>query len=386
MKTADAGYLTRRLVDVTHDVIVRSDDCGTEDGLTISKTSRRGDQFIKRTIGRILAEDVLDGKKVIAKRGDLIDEQVQKLLLSPGVESIVVRSPLTCVLPYGICKMCYGWDFGQRKLAELGFPAGVVAAQSIGEPGTQLTMRIKHTGGIVGLDVTQGLPRVEELFEARSPKMLAPIAGIAGKVDIKEIDRGIMIKISGKDGVEEKHLVSATAQLQVQNGQQVPAGWQMASGALDVDQLVEVKGVRASQEYLIHEIQTVYESQGIPINDKHFEVIVRKMSDKARITDPGSTAFLHGELVDSVTLNTTNAQTMSSGGKPAAVTQVILGITRASLYTHSWLSAASFIETTKVLTEAALEGKEDPLLGLKENVIIGRLIPTSEDRAAIPAS
>ena len=386
LKTADAGYLTRRLVDVTHDVIVRSDDCGTEDGLTISKTSRRGDQFIKRTIGRILAEDVLDGKKVIAKRGDLIDEQVQKLLLSPGVESIVVRSPLTCVLPYGICKMCYGWDFGQRKLAELGFPAGVVAAQSIGEPGTQLTMRIKHTGGIVGLDVTQGLPRVEELFEARSPKMLAPIAGIAGKVDIKEIDRGIMIKISGKDGVEEKHLVSATAQLQVQNGQQVPAGWQMASGALDVDQLVEVKGVRASQEYLIHEIQTVYESQGIPINDKHFEVIVRKMSDKARITDPGSTAFLHGELVDSVTLNTTNAQTMSSGGKPAAVTQVILGITRASLYTHSWLSAASFIETTKVLTEAALEGKEDPLLGLKENVIIGRLIPTSEDRAAIPAS
>ena len=301
------------------------------------------------------------------------------------METIVVRSPLTCVLPYGICKMCYGWDFGQRKLAELGFPAGVVAAQSIGEPGTQLTMRIKHTGGIVGLDVTQGLPRVEELFEARTPKMLAPISGIAGKIEIKEIDRGIMIRISGKDGVEEKHLVSATAQLQVQNGQQVPAGWQMASGALDVDQLVEIKGVREAQEYLIHEIQTVYESQGIPINDKHFEVIVRKMSDKARIADPGSTAFLHGELVDSVTLNTTNAQAIASGGKPAAVTQVILGITRASLYTHSWLSAASFIETTKVLTEASLEGKEDPLLGLKENVIIGRLIPTSEDRAAIPA-
>lgn len=383
LKTADAGYLTRRLVDVAHDVILRIDDCQTKDGLSISTTARRGDQFTKRTIGRVIASDVKVNKTVIAKRGELIDEAMQKKFAQVGVRDVVVRSPITCTSPFGLCVTCYGWDFGTRQLSNLGFPAGVIAAQSIGEPGTQLTMRIKHTGGIVGLDVTQGLPRVEELFEARTPKMLSPISSIAGKVGINKTDRGTIVTIKRKEGEEEKHLIPATSTLFVEDGQQVPVGWQLSSGSLDVDQLVEVQGVKVAQEYLLHEIQSVYESQGIPINDKHFEVIIRKMSDKVRIVSPGSTDFLHGELVDSLTLKQSNSDAVAGAGAQATVTQVVLGITRASLYTHSWLSAASFIETTKVLTEASLEGKEDPLLGLKENVIIGRLIPTSPERAII---
>lgn len=384
LKTADAGYLTRRLVDVAHDVILRIEDCGTEDGLPISTSGRRGNQFQKRTIGRVLAKTVKVGKEVIAKRGDIIDESLQKKFLNQGAKEVVVRSPLTCKAPHGLCVECYGWDFGTRKRSNLGFPAGVVAAQSIGEPGTQLTMRVKHTGGIVGLDVTQGLPRVEELFEARTPKALSPMTSVAGKVDIAETDRGYILTVKGKNGDQEKYHIPATAQLQVSEGQEVPVGWQLATGSLDIDELVEIRGVREAQEYLIHEIQAVYESQGIPINDKHFEVIVRKMSDKVRVVDPGTTDFLPGELVDTISLYLANLDAVAQKGTPAKVTQVILGITRASLYTHSWLSAASFIETTKVLTEASLEGKEDPLLGLKENVIIGRLIPTSADRATLP--
>lgn len=383
LKTADAGYLTRRLVDVAHDVVLRIQDCGTEDGLAISAAGRRGEQFMKRTVGRVLAQDAAVGKKIIVKRGQIIDEGVQRQIKEAGITQVVVRSPITCQASHGLCSQCYGWDFGTRNLAELGLPAGVLAAQSIGEPGTQLTMRIKHMGGIVGLDVTQGLPRVEELFEARTPKALSPLASISGKVTVTETDRGTIVVIKGPDGTEEKHTVPATAQLLVTNGQQVPGGWQLASGALDIDELVEIRGIRAAQEYLIHEVQAVYESQGIPINDKHFEVIIRKMSDKVRIVDPGITGLLHGELVDSFTLRKVNANAKATGGTPAKVAQVILGITRASLYTYSWLSAASFIETTKVLTEASLEGKEDPLLGLKENVIIGRLIPTSPQRAAL---
>lgn len=384
LKTADAGYLTRRLVDVAHDVILRINDCGTEDGLTLGTSGRRGDQFLKRTVGRVLAKPVYAGKEIIANQGDVIDELLQKKFLEKDIKEVVVRSPLTCKAPHGLCIQCYGWDFGTRKLADLGFPAGVVAAQSIGEPGTQLTMRVKHTGGIVGLDVTQGLPRVEELFEARTPKVLSPMTSVTGTVDIAETDRGYIVTVKGKNGDQEKYHIPATAQLQVTHGQEVPVGWQLATGSLDLEELVEIRGVREAQEYLIHEIQTVYESQGIPINDKHFEVIVRKMSDKVRVLDPGTTDFLPGELVDTVSLYLANADAVAQGGTPAKVTLVVLGITRASLYTHSWLSAASFIETTKVLTEAALEGKEDPLLGLKENVIIGRLIPTSEDRAIIP--
>ena len=382
LKPADAGYLTRRLVDVAHDVILRIEDCGTEEGLTITTTGRRGEQFLKRIIGRVLARDVRKERTIVAKKGMILDEALEVQLTKAEITEVVVRSPLTCQAPHGLCIQCYGWDFGTRKLADLGLPAGVIAAQSIGEPGTQLTMRVKHTGGIVGLDVTQGLPRVEELFESRTPKILSPMSGIDGKVSITETDRGTIVLVKNKE-TEAKHLIPATSQLFVTDGQQVPVGWQLSSGSLDVEEMVAIKGLRDAQIYLIHEIQSVYESQGIPINDKHFEVIARKMSDKVRIVDPGSTDFLPGELVDSVTLFLANNAATKDGGKPATVTQVMLGITRASLYTHSWLSAASFIETTKVLTEASLEGKEDPLLGLKENVIIGRLIPTSPERAAI---
>ncbi|KKU13370.1 MAG: DNA-directed RNA polymerase subunit beta' [Parcubacteria group bacterium GW2011_GWC2_45_7] len=257
----------------------------------------------------------------------------------------------------------------------------MIAAQSIGEPGTQLTMRVKHTGGVVGLDVTQGLPRVEELFEARTPKVLAPMAQIGGKVKVKETDRGIIITVTGDDRVEEKYLVPATAQLQVTDGQKVPMGWQLTSGSLDIDELAKIRGIRAAQEYLINEIQSVYESQGIQISDKHFEVIVRKMSDKLQVTDGGDTNLLVGETLDSLSFRLMNEKVKAKGDKSAKAKQIVLGITRASLFTLSWLSAASFIETTRVLTQAAIEGAEDPLIGLKENVIIGRLIPTSPERA-----
>lgn len=383
LKTADAGYLTRRLVDVAHDVILRVEDCETKAGIVIKSEGLRGNQFAKRSLGRVLAEDVKLGKKVVARAGEVIDEKLQKQLIDEPVKEITVRSPLTCEAAAGVCVKCYGWDFGTRRMASLGLPGGVIAAQSIGEPGTQLTMRVKHTGGVVGLDVTQGLPRVEELFEARTPKVLAPLTNIAGKVKIKETDRGTIITVAGEEGVEEKYLVPATAQLQVTEGQKVPVGWQLTSGALDIEELVKIRGIRAAQEYLINEIQSVYESQGIQISDKYFEVIIRKMSDKLQITDGGGTNLLAGEMVDSLSLKLMNEKVKAKGGKVAKAKQMILGITRASLFTLSWLSAASFIETTRVLTQAAIEGAEDPLIGLKENVIIGRLIPTSSERAEL---
>ena len=381
LKTADAGYLTRRLVDVAHDVILRLEDCGTTSGLVITNEGWRGNQFAKRTLGRVLTEDAKAGKKVLAKAGEVIDEKLQKVMMDEGVKEVTVRSPLTCEAAAGLCINCYGWDFGTRRMAGLGLPGGVIAAQSIGEPGTQLTMRVKHTGGVVGLDVTQGLPRVEELFEARTPKVLAPMAQIGGKVKVKETDRGIIITVTGDDRVEEKYLVPATAQLQVTDGQKVPMGWQLTSGSLDIDELAKIRGIRAAQEYLINEIQSVYESQGIQISDKHFEVIVRKMSDKLQVTDGGDTNLLVGETLDSLSFRLMNEKVKAKGDKSAKAKQIVLGITRASLFTLSWLSAASFIETTRVLTQAAIEGAEDPLIGLKENVIIGRLIPTSPERA-----
>jgi DNA-directed RNA polymerase subunit beta' len=383
LKTADAGYLTRRLVDVAHDVILRMEDCGTNSGIAVSSEGRRGNQFAKRILGRILVKDVKIGKKIIARTGEIIDEKLQNMIIDGGNKSIIIRSPLTCEAIAGVCIKCYGWDFGTRKIANLGLPAGVIAAQSIGEPGTQLTMRVKHTGGVVGLDVTQGLPRVEELFEARTPKAVSPMTQIAGEIKIKETDRGTIITVFGADGIQEKHLVPATSQLQVTDGQKVPAGWQLTSGALDIDELVKIKGIKEAQDYLINQIQSIYESQGIQINDKHFEVIIRKMSDKMQITDPGDTNSLAGEMIDSLSLRMMNQKINARGDKPAKAKQTILGITRASLFTLSWLSAASFIETTRVLTQAAIEGAEDPLIGLKENVIIGRLIPTSPERAEL---
>jgi len=388
LRTADAGYLTRRLVDASHDVIIRSEDCQTKKGIKITRTGKRGERFLYRVLGRVLAEDVVDPKtkKVLLKRNELITNENISLLEIHKVQEVVVRSPLTCENRWGICAHCYGWDLSSRKIVEVGTPVGILAAQSIGEPGTQLTLRTKQTGGIIGLDVTQGLPRVEELFEIRSPKTLSPLSEIAGKVSITQTEDGFKISIRStdkKDYQERDYFVPATSKLLVEDGQLVGAGTQLASGSLDVKEILEIKGLQAAQEYLLEEIQAVYESQGIPINDKHFEVIIRKMSDKVRIENSGDTIFLPGEIVSKKRFEEENKRVEKEKGKPATAKIIILGLSRTALYTDSWLSAASFEETTNVLTDVSLENKEDKLLGLKENVIIGRLIPVTPERVKI---
>jgi len=385
IKTADAGYLTRRLVDVAHDVIVRKEDCGSEKSFVVKKGSR-ANSFLARVLGRFAFEDVLSpkGKKLIS-RGEIIDEEKASLIITEGVTEAVVRSPLTCKLKHGICQKCYGWDFSNKKLVEIGTPVGVIAAQSIGEPGTQLTLRTKYAAGAVGgVDVTQGLPRVEELFEARIPKALSPLSEISGKVRISETTQGWRVEVTSREAKlkeEREYVIPKTAKLDVKDGQMIEVGTQLATGSLDLKEILVVKGLISAQEYLVSEVQKVYESQGIPINDKHFEVIVRKMSDGVRIATSGDTPFLPGEVVDQVVFEEENEKVLAAGGEPASAHQVILGITRRALHVESWLSAASFEQTTDILTDAALFGKEDRLLGLKENVIIGRLIPVTPERA-----
>lgn len=285
-----------------------------------------------------------------------------------------------------MCAKCYGWDLSTKEVVNLGTPVGVIAAQSIGEPGTQLTMRTKHSGGIVGLDVTQGLPRVEELFESRTPKQLSPLSEISGKVAVEQREDGWLVTVtntSAKPAEEREYLIPLTSTLAVKDGDLIESGKQLASGFLDVKEVLIVRGVRAGQEYLIGEIQAVYESQGIPINDKHMEVITRKMSDKVQIVSQGDTILLPREIVDKAVFEEENEKVLSEGGEPATAQILILGVTRSSLFVDSWLSAASFQNTTNVLTDSALLGKEDKLIGLKENVIIGRLIPTSPERAIL---
>ena len=386
LKTADAGYLTRRLIDVAHDAIIRIDNCGTVKSLKLKRDSNRQATLELRAFGRVLVEDVKNNKskKIIMKKGDLLTED--KLHLLQDIDSLIVYSPLTCEAKSGLCANCYGLDLSTKKFVEIGTPVGIIAAQSIGEPGTQLTMRVRHAGGIVGLDVTQGLPRVEELFEARTPKVASPIAEISGKVTVEEIEEGfnIIIKNVGIKPVEEKgYFVPKTSELRVKSGDLISAGESLTTGPLDIKIVLQIRSLLDTQNYLLSEIQKVYESQGIPIHEKHFEVIIRKMSDKVRIESNGDTALLPGELVDKITFEDENARILASGGEPATAQVIILGITRASLYTKSWLSSASFQETTSVLTDAALSGREDKLLGLKENVIIGRLIPVSKERAAV---
>ena len=389
IKTAGAGYLTRRLVDVSHDALIRSQDCQTTEGIVVNRDHKRGKSFTPRLLGRMLATDLLDGKKKIAPAGQIIDETLlQQVVANDRIKEVIVRSPLTCQNRYGLCVTCYGWDLSTKKIVEIGTPVGVLAAQSIGEPGTQLTMRTKHAAGSIGLDVTQGLPRVEELFEARTPKILSPLSEISGKVEVIETDDGYKVRIKSvnvKPIEEKEYIIPLTAELRVETGQLISSGAQLASGSLDVKEVLAVRGLRGAQEYLIDEIQSVYESQGISINDKHFETIVRKMSDKVRVNTAGDTSLLPGEIVDRVKFENENAKVLAEGGEPATAQIVVLGITRSALHTESWLSAASFIQTTDVLTEAAILGKEDRLLGLKENVIIGRLIPTSPERALIEA-
>ncbi len=391
LKTADAGYLTRRLVDVSHDAIIRMDDCGTDDGLEIYRSNEdRQTPFGLRLIGRYVAHDVTapGSKKILIKKGELVTAEHTKLFDEREVGMVVVRSPITCQAKVGLCIKCYGTDFSTNAIIQIGTPAGVIAAQSIGEPGTQLTMRVRHAGGIVGLDVTQGLPRVEELFEIRTPRVLSPISEIAGKAEVTETESGFKVRIRNtqrKPPEEREYMIPLMIELKVNEGDLVAAGDQPASGNLDIKEILAVRGMRGAQKYLINEIQRVYESQGILIADKHFEVIVRKMSEKVRIDTSGDTMLLPGELVDRNRFSEENARVLAAGGEPATAQIVILGITRAALFTESWLSAASFQETTNVLTDASLAAKEDKLLGLKENVIIGRLIPVSADRAGVPS-
>jgi len=385
LKTSDAGYLTRKLVDVSHEAIIREEDCGTKEGIVISKEGPRGKMFGARILGRILAEPVVDPqtKEVLFKRGEEIDEEKTKILEESPINEVVVRSPLTCKAKHGICIKCYGWNFAERKTVELGVPVGVLAAQSIGEPGTQLTLKTKHQAGIIGLDVTQGLPRVTELLEVRIPKTVSPLAEISGKVEVITEEGDYKVRIKGKDGEKREYLIPLTSTLKVNDNEEVLAGTQLASGALDVRNILAVKGLREAQNYLINEIQAVYESQGISINDRHFEVVVRMMSQNVRVKNPGSTVFLPGEAVTKQRFEEENELVKKNKGTPATAEQIIMGIKQAALYTESWLSAASFQETSNVLADAAMLGREDQLLGLKENVIIGRLIPVTPERAVL---
>ncbi|MBU0974560.1 DNA-directed RNA polymerase subunit beta' [Patescibacteria group bacterium] len=384
IKTADAGYLTRRLCDVSHDAIIRLEDCKTEEYITITDEDRT-DVFVKRIAGRILANDIVLNKKVVAQKSTLITLELSKQLVKLGLKSVDVRSPLTCEASKGLCAACYGIDFSTSKMIELGVPVGIVAAQSIGEPGTQLTMRTKHSGGILGADVTQGLPRVEELLEARNPKNQAIISEIAGKVSIEEGDKDIVITIrTTSSPVEEvEYKLSVNSDLLIKDGDLIHVGQQLTTGSVSLKELALVKGLLQAQQYTINQVQAVYESQGIPIHDKHFETIIRKMCDKLQIESAGDTDFLTGEVIEKTKFIEANDEAMAAGGEPATAKVLFLGITRSSLFTASWLSAASFQHTKNVLTDASAAGKIDYLDGLKENVIIGRLIPTSKERASI---
>ena len=385
LRTADSGYLTRRLVDVSQEVIVRTDDCGTTDGIDIYEI-REGKELIEsleeRLTGRYLAEDFTDDNgEVLVSKDKLITEADAKMIVASGVKTVKIRSVLTCHAEHGVCAKCYGSSLANGKKITIGEAVGVIAAQSIGEPGTQLTMRTFHTGGIASAeDITQGLPRVEELFESRRPKNAAIMAKHSGKTRIDEIKKTRHVIITTADGEEHPYPVPFGYKLKIQDGDFIEAGETLTEGSVNPHDVLEVKGEEAVQNYIIAEVQKVYRLQGVDINDKHIEVIVRQMMRKARVTNPGSSYLLPGSVIDKnelVKVNNELEQRKEAGEQiePVECEAVLLGITKAALATDSFMSAASFQETTRVLTDAAIHGKVDPLLGLKENVIIGKLIP-----------
>ncbi len=440
IRTADSGYLTRRLIDVSQNSIVYEDDCGSETGIWITDLNlpARRDMRLAQLIGRVVAADVVDEAtgEVLVERNQVIDEHFRDLVAgAQEIGQIYLRSPLACEARHGICQLCYGWHLGTRRLVNVGDAVGIVAAQSIGEPGTQLTMRTFHTGGVAGIDITSGLPRVEELFEARVPKGKAILSELDGVVELQRTDDTRIIKVVSRQTYRDEHelpkgykptveqgawvevgqavaaadqpdepaivarltgtadvakdrvvivseereereyVVPASARLKVEDGQPVSAGDLLTEGSKDPEEVLRIQGRDAVQRYMIDEVQEVYRSQGVNINDKHIEVIVRQMLRKLRVDSPGDTELLPGELVDRFDFEDKNRQVLAEGGEPATALPVLLGVTKASLNTESFLAAASFQETTKVLTEAAISGKVDKLLGLKENVIIGKLIP-----------
>ena len=451
LRTSESGYLTRRLVDVAQDAIIRQEDCGTRDGIWISEPQKGGilPPLAKRITGRLAASKVVDPQtnETIVDRNEEIDDEKAKRIIDAGLTKIHVRSPLTCQSRQGACQRCYGWDLSCHKLVELNTAVGIIAAQSIGEPGTQLTLRTFHTGGVVGLDITTGLPRIEELFEGRSPKTQAIVSEIDGEAEIIDNEEGRRIKIASSEVFYDEHalpagwlvlvqnkewvdigttlahppqsdeippqetsltaetqpilarvsgevtirkgklsircednevreyLVPAATHIRVQNGDKIRAGDQLTDGSINPQDILHILGKEAVQRYLVDEVQKVYRAQGVNINDKHIEVIVHQMLTKVYIDSSGDTELVIGELVDRFRYEDINAKILAEGGEPATAYIVLMGITRSSLNTDSWLAAASFQETTKVLTEAAIAGKVDKLNGLKENVIIGKLIP-----------
>ena len=380
LRTADSGYLTRRLVDVSQDIIIREDDCGSHEGIMLEDI-KDGNQLIEgleeRLVGRFLLEDFKDPQtgELIVDTNTMITDKMAKQIVNTGVKQVWVRSILGCKCKHGACSKCYGMGLATRKLVNLGESVGIIAAQSIGEPGTQLTMRTFHSGGVAGGDITQGLPRVEELFEARNPKGLATITEIDGTVQIKEEKKRKEVVVVGKDDAKT-YVISFGSKLRVKDGDTVKAGDQLTEGSINPNELLAIRGPEGVYEYIIAEVQKVYRNQGVDINDKHIEVIARQMLKKVRIEDPGDTGFYTASLVELLDFEEKNAEMIAEGKRPATGKRALLGITKASLATESFLSAASFQETTKVLTEAAIKGKVDNLIGLKENVIIGKLIPT----------
>jgi DNA-directed RNA polymerase subunit beta' len=448
LRTADSGYLTRRLVDVAQDVITRDDDCGTEEGSWITREDSSDEkEFRRRLVGRLAAAPLPDPRvktkkgeepTLIIDRNEEITEEVAVRIDAAGIAEVLVRSPLACEARYGVCRACYGRNLATGDMVAAGDAVGIIAAQSIGEPGTQLTMRTFHTGGVAGLDITAGLPRVEELFEARIPKGKAEISHIDGIVEILRSDTGTKVKetstevydtalalpkgaevlaaagdsvdlnqvvarvaekkdnpavdvtapvkgilVQGSDGlavraedvVEREYTIPHNAKLLVENGSEIRAGDAITDGPINPQEYLDTRGKDAVQRYLVKEVQKVYRSQGVTSNDKHIEIIVRQMLRKVRIDQPGDVDLLPTELIDRLDFEEENNKVLAEGGEPATAQTVLLGVTKASLNTSSFLAAASFQETTRVLTEAAINGAKDHLIGLKENVIIGKLIP-----------
>ncbi len=380
LKTADSGYLTRRLVDVSQDVIVREEDCGTLEGYNVAEI-KEGNEVIEslaeRLTGRYSAEDIMDPKsgEIVVARDSYMNEEIAEKVEKLGVKRVKIRSVFTCKSKHGVCSKCYGMNMATAQRINIGEAVGIVAAQSIGEPGTQLTMRTFHTGGVAGADITQGLPRVEELFEARKPKGLAIVSEVSGTVKMEETKKKRTISVITEAGEEITYDIPFGSRLKVSNGEVIDAGDEITEGSVNPHDVLRIKGVQGVKNYLLSEVQKVYRLQGVDINDKHLEVVIRQMTRKIKIEESGDTELLPGTMIDIFDFDGENSKIEEKGGRPAVGRVSLLGITKAALATDSFLSAASFQETTRVLTDAAIKGKIDPLLGLKENVIIGKLIP-----------
>ncbi|KKU76544.1 MAG: DNA-directed RNA polymerase subunit beta' [Candidatus Wolfebacteria bacterium GW2011_GWA1_47_6] len=382
LKTAEAGYLTRKLVDVSQNLIIREEDCKTSEGVDMYRSDgdEYGYAFGTRLYSRTVLEDVKVGNKVIVKAGDSVTREAAEAINNePKIEKVRLRSPLRCKTLYGVCSKCYGYDLGRGEMIKSGEAIGVIAAQSIGEPGTQLTLRTFHKGGIAGVDITHGLPRVQEIFECRVPKgkaILAEDDGVITEIEDKEALKAIRLTTTkGKKAKTIEYLVPRSIRLFVRQGDEVTKGTQLCEGSLDLKELFEYQGIEAVERYAVNEIQRIYVPEGNTINDKHIEIIVKQMFSRVMIKEPGETDFVTGEVIEKSRFLEINREVRKAGKAPAKAKQLLLGIARVSLSTESFLSSASFQETNRVLVAAATEGKEDRLRGLKENVIIGKLIP-----------